>query len=166
MINVDFKSALEVLKAFPDEETCLTHLEKLRWNGTVISPFNPISKVYVCKNNRFRCSFTGKYFNAKTGTIFHNSKIELQKWFLAIWIVTFNKKGITSVELAKDLGITQKTSWYMLQRIKKYYGLKDEKVLPEKRIPKAKEIKIIEAIEVVEEKEKLPMTVWLQLLKK
>ncbi len=166
MINVDFKSAIEILKAFPDEETCLNHLEKLRWNGTIISPFNPISKVYVCKNNRFRCSNTGKYFNAKTGTIFQNSKIELQKWFLAIWIVTVNKKGISSVELANDLGITQKTSWYMLQRIKKYYEIKEEKSTRVNKITKVKEIKIIQAIDVIVEKEKLPMSEWLQLLKK
>lgn len=166
MVNIDFKSAVEVLKAFPNEATCLAHLEKLRWNGTVISPFDPLSKVYVCKNNRYRCSTSGKYFNAKTGTLFYNSKIELQKWFLAIWIVTSNKKGISSVELSADLNITQKTAWYMLQRIKTYYEIKEDPILKEKKIPKAKKVKIIKEIEVVVEKEKLGMTEWLQLLKK
>lgn len=120
MINKEFNSALELLQAFPDEQACIEHLEVLRWNGRVISPFDSSSKVYRCKNNRYRCKNTGKYFNVKTNTLFDNSKVDLQKWFLAIWLATYNNKNISSIALAKDIGVTQKTAWSMLQRIRTY----------------------------------------------
>jgi hypothetical protein len=118
MINKDFNSVIELLEAFPDEQTCINHLEALRWNGNVISPFDPISTVYKCKNNRYRCRNTGKYFNVRTFTLFDNTKVELRKWFLAIYIVTSHKKGISSLQLSKDIDVTQKTAWFMLQRIR------------------------------------------------
>jgi len=119
MINKDFTSLFDLLKAFPDEDTCINHLEKLRWEyGEVISPFDTDSKVYSCKGNKYKCKNTGKYFNVKTDTIFENTKIKLQKWFLAIWLVTSHKKGISSAQLGRDIGVTQKTAWFMLQRIR------------------------------------------------
>lgn len=126
MINRDFNSILELMQAFPDEQSCIVHLEDLRWNGYVISPFDSTSKVYKCKNNRYRCAKTGKYFNVKTGTLFDNTKIPLRKWFLAIWLITSHKKGISSVQLAKDIDVTQKTAWFMLQRIRKCFGIEND----------------------------------------
>lgn len=167
MLSTEFKSIEDLVRAFPDEESCIVYLEKLRWNGFTESPFDPISKVYECKNNRYRCRNTGKYFNVKTGTIFYNSKIELQKWFMAIWIISTAKKPITSTALAQELGMTQKSAWYMIQRIKNHLGIIPK--LPEKvkstalKVPKAK---AIAEIEVVVEKDKLKMLEWLQLLKK
>ena len=122
MINKDFKSILDLVKAFPDEQTCIDHLEKLRWNGNVVSPFDSSSKVYNCKGNRYKCKNTGKYFNVKTNTIFDNTKMPLQKWFLAIWLATSHKKGISSLQLSRDLDITQKSAWFMLQRIRNCFG--------------------------------------------
>ena len=116
MINDEFQNIASILTAFPDEASCVEHLQKLRWGGHVVSPFDAFSKVYVCSENKFRCKNTGKYFNAKTGTAFENSKIAMQKWFIAIWIV--NRKNITSIALGKELNITQKSAWFMLQRIK------------------------------------------------
>lgn len=127
MINAEFNTILDLIKAFPDEQSCIDHLESLRWvNGNVVSPFYPTSKVYKCANNRYRCKETGKYFNVKTSTLFDNSKIELQKWFLAIWLVTSHKKGISSIQLSKDIGITQKTAWFMLQRIRNCFGFDND----------------------------------------
>lgn len=123
MINIDFNSILDLIKAFPDEQTCIDHLELLRWNGNVVSPFDPSSKVYKCKDNKYRCKNTGKYFNVRTQTLFDNTKIDLQKWFLAIYIVTSHKKGISSLQLHRDLNVTQKTAWFMLQRIRACFGL-------------------------------------------
>lgn len=123
MINTNFNTIIDLIRAFPNEQTCVDHLESLRWNnGSIVSPFDPDSKVYKCANNRYRCKNTGKYFNVKTATLFDNSKVELQKWFLAIWLVTSHKKGISSVQLSKDIGVTQKTSWFMLQRIRNCFG--------------------------------------------
>jgi transposase-like protein len=85
MINKEFNTILELLQAFPDEQSCIDHLTTLRWSDeVVISPFNTDSKVYKCANNRYRCKNTGKYFNVKTATLFDNTKVKLQKWFLAI----------------------------------------------------------------------------------
>lgn len=123
MINTDFKSVLDLVKTFPNEQTCIDYLTARRWNGKVISPFDPESKVYVCKDNKYRCKNTGKYFNVKTGTLFDNSKIELQKWFIAIYLITGHSKGISSVQLSKDLDVTQKTAWFMLQRIRNCFGI-------------------------------------------
>lgn len=129
MINQDFKSVLDLIKAFPSEQSCIDHLEILRWNGNVISPFDTESSVYKCKGNKYKCKNSGKYFNVKTETIFDNTKIELQKWFLAIWICTSFKKGISSVQLSKEISVTQKTAWFMLQRIRNCFGIDDNEML-------------------------------------
>lgn len=119
-----FSSIFDLLKAFPNEESCINHLEEIRWGGNVVSPFDESSTVYKLKNNKYKCRTTNKYFNAKTGTIFENTKIPLQQWFLAIYIFTSHKKGISSYQLSKDLDITQKTAWFMLQRIR--YAMQHE----------------------------------------
>ena len=126
MINQEFNSIIELMQAFPNEQSCIDHLEALRWNGYVISPFDPLSKVYKCKNNRYRCANTRKYFNVKTGTLFDNTKVPLQKWFLAIWLITCHKKGVSSLQLARDIDVTQKTAWFMLQRIRKCFGIEND----------------------------------------
>ncbi|WP_116108828.1 IS1595 family transposase [Lewinella sp. IMCC34191] len=129
MINTDFDSLLSLINTFSEEQTCIDHLEGLRWNGTVVSPFDEASKVYNCKGNRYKCKNTGKYFNVKTGTMFDNTKIKLQKWFMAIWLITSHKKGVSSVQLAKDIKVTQKTAWFMLQRIRACFGIDDSDLL-------------------------------------
>src|ERR1700761_9434442 len=123
MINIEFKSIRELIKAFPDEQTCINHLEQLRWNGNVVSPFDETSKVYKCAGNKYKCKNTGKYFNVRTSTLFDNTKVELQTWFLAIFLVTAHKKGISSLQLGRDLNVTQKTAWFMLQRIRNCFGI-------------------------------------------
>lgn len=126
MFNKEVKSILDLVQAFPTEQDCIDHLELLRWNGNVISPFDETSKVYDCKGNRYKCKNTGKYFNVKTNTIFDNTKMDLRKWFMAIWLVTSHKKGISSLQLGRDLNITQKSAWFMLQRIRNCFGLDND----------------------------------------
>lgn len=119
MINVkEFNSLFELLEAFPTEESCIKYLESFIWKDGVVSPFDNSSKVYVFSNNRYICKNTGKIFNVKTGTIFENTKLSLRKWFVAIWLIITNRKGISSLQLSRDLKITQKTAWYLLQRIR------------------------------------------------
>lgn len=125
MFNTNIKSVLDLVKTFKTEQNCIDYLEQIRWNGIVVSPFDETSKVYKCKDNKYRCKNTGKYFNVKTNTMFDNTKMELQKWFLAIWLVTSHKKGISSLQLSKDLDITQKSAWFMLQRIRKCFGIEN-----------------------------------------
>ena len=125
MINVDFKSIIELVKAFPTQQICISHLEELRWNGNVVSPFDETSKVYKCAGNKYKCKNTGKYFNVCTNTLFDNTKIELPTWFLAIYLITAHKKGISSLQLSRDLNVTQKTAWYMNHRIRNCFGITD-----------------------------------------
>lgn len=129
MINIEFNSIIELIKAFPNEQVCIDHLTQLRWNGNIVSPFDSTSKVYKCAGNKYRCKNTGKYFNARTSTMFDNTKIELQKWFLAIYIATSHKKGISSIQLSKDIDVTQKTAWFMLQRIRNCFGIENDNEL-------------------------------------
>lgn len=186
MLSIDFLSRNDIIVTFPNEARCIKHLEQLRWSDQVISPFDENSKVYYCKNNKYRCRNSGKYFNVKTNTIFHNSRIPLQKWFIAIWMLSNRKSKMTSVYLAKEIGITQKTAWYMMQRIKAYLeadnGIVKSKtkrkpkklVIKKEKMPLAKAVKpkIIENSEPETitlssvEKEKLKMSEWLLLLKK
>ena len=126
MIKEDFNSIFDLFEAFPTEQSCIDHLEMLRWNGDVVSPFDPTSIVYKCKDNKYRCKNTGKYFNVKTNTLFDNTKISLRKWFAAIWLVTCHKRGVSSLQLSKDIGVTQKTAWFMLHRIRKAFGISND----------------------------------------
>ncbi len=116
--NLGFKSIIDLLEKFSDEQTCIDHLESLRWNGQVISPYDPTSKVYKCKGNKYRCKNTGQYFNVKTRTIFEDTKIPLRKWFMALYVFSSHKKGISSHQLAKDIDVTQKTAWFILHRLR------------------------------------------------
>lgn len=128
MFNKEIKSVLDLINAFPNEATCIEHFEKIRWEGVTVSPFDPTSKVYKTKVG-YMCKNTGKNFNVKTNTIFDNTKMPLQKWFLAIWIVTSHKKGISSLQLGRDLDITQKSAWFMLQRIRNCFGIENNNML-------------------------------------
>lgn len=117
-MSLPFKSLLDLVKAFPDEDACFSHLEKLRWEGDVVSPFDATSKVYKCAGHKFKCKNTNKYFTVKNGTIFEDTKIPLQKWFMALYIFSSHKKGISSHQLARDIDVTQKTGWFLLHRLR------------------------------------------------
>lgn len=82
-----FQSLIELITGFNTNQECIDFLEKTLWDNQIpTSPFDPTSKVYKCKNNRYKCRNTGKYFNVKHGTIFENTKLPLQEWFAAIWL--------------------------------------------------------------------------------
>ena len=100
-------------KQFPDEESCWKYLEKRRWGNTPICPHcGNAQKIYRYKNGKtFKCANCKKQFSVKTGTIYENSNIPLQKWFIATYLIArsiLSKKGISSIELSKTIGITQK----------------------------------------------------------
>jgi transposase-like protein len=67
---------------------------------------------------RYKCAACKRQYSVKVGTIFEDSKIPLQKWFAAIYLITSHKKGISSLQLHRDLGVTQKTAWYMNHRVR------------------------------------------------
>ena len=129
MVGKEYQSLLEVAQAFRNEQSCIKYLEEVLWEGTPISPFDPASTVYRCKGGRYKCKTTGKYFTVITGTIFENTKVSLQKWLMAIWLTTTHKKGLSSYQLARDIGVTQKTAWFMLHRIRYCLEIPDDEPL-------------------------------------
>ena len=126
MISTHFESVIDLVTKFPTQEVCIKYLEQIRWDNEPISPFDEDSIVYKCKGGKYRCKNTGKYFNVCTGTMFEGTKIGLQKWFVAIWLITSHKKGISSVQLSKDLGVTQKTAWTLAHKIRNCFGIENE----------------------------------------
>lgn len=129
MCELKFDSFTEYISAFSTEQGCIDYLEQIRWKGDVRCPFCIAGSPYKFKNsNNYKCSDNrcNKKFNVKIGTIFECTKLPLVKWFQAIYIHTSHKKGISSCQLARDLGITQKSAWFMLHRIRRLYGAKPE----------------------------------------
>jgi len=125
-----FKNLIEVTRQFSDEETCWNHLESLRWAGKIVCPFCNGLEYYKFNNSHtYKCKDCKKKFNAKIGTIFENTKIPLSKWFVSIYIATSHKKGISSLQLSRDVGVTQKTAWFILHRIREMLRAKAPRML-------------------------------------
>lgn len=116
MDNISLKN---FYKEFPTDEVCLGYLENERWPKGSVCPHCGSTKRYEYRRVKlFKCAECKKQFTAKTGTIFSDSHISLQDWFLAVQTLTSSKKPVSSVQLARDLGLTQKSAWLMLQRIR------------------------------------------------
>jgi len=116
---MDFKNLKQVFDYFQDDATCRQYLEQQRWNGNVECPFCACTKVYKTTRG-YKCAdkFCAKKFTVTVGTIFENSKIDLRTWFAAIYLCTSSKKGVSSLQLHRQLGITQKSAWFVLHRIR------------------------------------------------
>ncbi len=118
---MEYNSLLQVTNSFAEQTTCINYLTGIRWpEGKVICPICSHDKVYTLKGEfkRFKCAKCRSHFSALKKTIFENSPIPLQKWFIAIYLHTSHKKGISSIQLGKDIDVSQKTAWFMLQRIR------------------------------------------------
>lgn len=115
-----FESLFDMMKVFSDEDKCINHFRSVRWPNGVSCPYCGSMKVYTLSNNTHKCgeSKCAMKFSVRKGTIFDDSKISLQKWFMAIYLMTSHKKGISSCQLARDISVTQKTAWFMLHRIR------------------------------------------------
>lgn len=114
-----FKSIIELVETFTDEKKCLDYLRSIRWHEKEYCPFCGCTKIYHFKDGiNYKCSECRQHFSLKVGTIFEGSKISLQKWFMAVYLITSHKKGISSIQLSKDINVTQKTAWFMLHRLR------------------------------------------------
>jgi len=114
-----FNSLIELTKAFDTEEKALEHLKEIRWHGKPYCPHCGHKKVYTFKDGKlYKCAKCRKKFTPIVGTIFSDSKIPLTKWFMSIYLIVNHKKGISSLQLAKDIGTTQKTAWFILHRLR------------------------------------------------
>jgi len=115
----NFNSIFDLMKAFPDEQACIDHLKSIRWRNGAFCPHCEGERIYTFADNQtFKCADCRARFSIKVGTIFADTKLPLQKWFMAIWLITNHPKGITSTTLAKDLDITQKSAWFVLHRLR------------------------------------------------
>jgi transposase-like protein len=113
-------SLLEVIRYFSDVDVCIEFIASLRWlDGKVQCPHCEAKNAGFLKSRRiWKCRECRKQFSVKTGTIFEESPIALDKWLMAIWLVVNCKNGISSYEIARDLKVTQKSAWFMLHRIR------------------------------------------------
>jgi hypothetical protein len=109
----------EVMRAFPNESVCIKYLENLRWKGKAVSPFLKDSKIYICRNKKYRCKSTHKYFTVKTGTVFDGTKVGIQQWIISILVYLNSDKDFAhSYEhLQKILNLTPRSIWLLLYKI-------------------------------------------------
>jgi len=115
-----FKSKLELVRYYANEENCKKLLAQQRWpNGIACPHCGNAGKIYTT-NRGYKCGDKDchKKFTVITGTIFENTKIPLNKWFEAIFVISAHKKGISSHQLAKDIGVSQKTAWFIEHRVR------------------------------------------------
>lgn len=114
------KTLLEAVRYFSDIDTCEAYLRELRWpDGKPICESCGSERIGEVKTRRLlRCKDCRKMIYAKKGTIFEDSPLGLDKWFVAIWSIANCKNGISSHELARAIGVNQKSAWFMLHRIR------------------------------------------------
>ena len=116
------KTLREAILFFADYTNCRKAVEAIRWpNGTVVCPTCGSDKVtYLETQRRYKCyaKHPRAQFSLKVGTIFEDSSLGFEKWLPALWLLTNCKNGISSYELARALGVTQKSAWFMLSRLR------------------------------------------------
>lgn len=127
--NHDFNSLYELLDFFTCESVCEEYLAFTRWNDNPECPYCQSNRVNALKGKtrRYKCYGCRKQFGVKVGTIFHNSKLPLRKWFIAIHASCCTPKGISSHQLARDLDISQEAAWFMLHRIRETFVQSEHK---------------------------------------
>lgn len=115
------RTLMEAVRYFSDPDVALEHMVELRWPNGVACPTCGRTDVrYIATRRLWECKekHARKQFSAKVGTIFEDSALPLDKWFVAIWMVANCKNGISSYEMSRALGITQKSAWHMNHRIR------------------------------------------------
>lgn len=116
-----FKSLPALLDYFIDEATCRNHLERMRWaDGFITCPHCENDQTIYRTKRGYKCGNSKCYkkFSVISGTVFESTKLPLRTWFAGVWLATAHKKGISSTQLSRDLGIPQKTAWFVLHRIR------------------------------------------------
>lgn len=129
---MNFKTLTECLDYFKDEAVCIAYLEQQRWGGTPACPFCGLLGPYRT-NRGFKCKAKecGKKFSVTVGTVYENSKIPLRTWFAIIYLCLSSKKGVSSLQIGRQLGITQKSAWFLLHRIREMLKDKAPQMLKE-----------------------------------
>lgn len=112
---------IQVYERFPDQESCLAHLEAARWGGEPSCPYCESTNTAPSsdRRRRHRCYECKTSFSVTVGTIFHHTHLPLQKWFLAITLMLNAKKGLSALQLSRDLEVNKNTAWRITMQIRK-----------------------------------------------
>ena len=122
-------STFEFFAKFPNEESARVYFETNRWGNEPSCGHCGSTSVTECKNHKpmpYRCKDCRAHFSVRTGTVLAESRLPLQKWLLAIFMLTSARKGIPSTQMARELGVTQKTAWFLAQRIRETWMSKGD----------------------------------------
>ena len=117
--DAELSSVFDFLELVPDEQTAIDFLEAQRWSDGVVCPRcqSPNTRK-MPSGNRHHCNPCRKRFSVRTGSVFENSRIPLRKWLYAMYLIHISRKGISSVQLGKELGIRQASAWYLMHRLR------------------------------------------------
>ena len=103
------RSLFDVMEAYPDERSCIDHLARMRWPNGEVCPWCQSKGRAYRVNDRWKCSGCRRFFSSvRKGTIFEHSKVSLRKWYVAMFLFVSSRKGISSRQLAREIGVTQK----------------------------------------------------------
>ncbi len=124
-----FNSLLSMTNYFTNDDVCKNAIIESRWGANdaqdVVCPYCGGHHCTVRKDGKFRCNECKRNFSCLVGTIFENTKVSLQKWFIAMYLVSSHKKGVSSHQLGRDIEVTQTTAWYMLSKIRTLFAQDD-----------------------------------------
>lgn len=113
------RTLLEAIRYFSDLDVCTQFVAQLRWDGTpTCDRCGSVESYYLAKRRVWKCKGCARQYSVKVGTIFEDSALGLDKWLPAVWLIANSKNGISSHELGRALGVTQKSAWFMLHRIR------------------------------------------------
>lgn len=116
-------STFELFQMFPNAESARLYMEAKRWpNGAMCPECGGNERITPRKGGFYRCNACKTDFTIRTGTIFERSHVPLHKWLYAMYLLVTARKGISSLQLAKQIGVTQKSAWFMLQRLREACG--------------------------------------------
>jgi transposase-like protein len=120
-MNTELKTLTDAIRYFSDEQVCIDTVAALRWpDGPACPACESLAprQHWLKAQRRWQCRECGKQYSVKVNTIFEDSAIKLDKWLTAMWMLANCRNGVSSYEIGRSIGVTQKSAWFMLQRIR------------------------------------------------
>lgn len=122
-MNETPETLMQAVRYFADLSICDAYMRRIKWAGKPVCPACGSDRIgEIVARHKLQCKGCRKQFSHKVGTIFEDSPLGLDKWFVAVWCIANARNGISSHELGRALGVTQKTAWFMLHRIREASG--------------------------------------------